>query len=781
MRGRGLGFIVAGGLLGAALGAQVDDRFGGPGHLDPVAWPGLSPSTVVANGTLTLGSPPGESRDELRPADARSLGEISVLLAPESPPLALHLPAPEGGEGLELRLGVETWALGSEAATSRGAGPVHVRLADGRASLETPDGITELGRVGTGSVHLVGVFGEPRLRSLSLTGVDGEAVADEVFSTNRSRLLTVVVGLLVGLLAGLGGGAGLFWGLGTVLLAGLPTAAWAALAESLRLVQAPTWMLARGALLLALGPVLAAALMRTGVLVADPTRGDTDRAALGAWTAVALAVSLVLGARIGWLWWPVIFVFLVSSAWFFRRAGLLRRDWLFRDLPALGVALIPGGILLTPVWRFLTVAANVRPLIKAAPRPASDQLFLQVPLVLLAAELALRSAAVPEVGLGANFLAGAVLSPPTADLFEGRSLKPDIEIVSSGLEYSTIVRTNEVGLRGPPLPEEGRSAGERPLRILTVGDSFTLAMEVDEDQSFTHRLAELWGADRPGGAIGWSGGVPDFSTFEAARALPRMSGDVRPDLVILGFYLGNDPLDNALEETGGPDIATRPPPSSLQIFRERALAFGANSVLFSQLSVLTVMAQGPEEDVVRDHRDEVRVSVEPAFLEERLEPTKRALAEFSAACERDRLTCVVGLIPPSFVVHSERAPATFEAFDIDPATADPARVAKMLADAAPSALTVVDLADPLRAASDDKLYYSYDVHWTPAGHEVAARHYASVLAPLVANVSGSSSARERSGGGRSPRRAQQPRSGQQPRGGQQHQPGQPPKGSRDAP
>jgi len=506
-----------------------------------------------------------------------------------------------------------------------------------------------------------------------------------------------------------------------------------------------------------------------------------DRRALAVWAGVALAVSLVVTARVGWLWWPVIFGLLVSSAWFFGRAGLLRRDWLFRDLPALGVALIPGGILLTPVWRFLTVAANVRPLIKAAPRPASDQLFVQAPLVLLAAELALRSAAVPEVGLGANFLAGAVLSPPTAGLFEGRSLKPDIEVVSSGLEYSTIVRTNEVGLRGPPLPEEGRNAGERALRILTVGDSFTLAMEVDEDQSFTHRLAELLGAERAGGAIGWSGGVPDFSTFEAARALPRMSGDVRPDLVILGFYMGNDPLDNALEETGGPDIATRPPPSSLEVFREKALAFGANSVLFSQLSVLAVMAQGAEEDVVRDHRDEVRVSVEPAFLQERLEPTKRALAEFSSVCERSRLTCVVGLIPPSFVVHAERAPATFEAFDIDPATADPGRVADMIADAAPSALTVVDLTDPLRAASDDKLYYSYDVHWTPAGHEVAAQHYATVLAPLVAGSLGSLPPRGRSGAERGQRRGQQPQGGQQRPPGEPRSPGQPPKGGRDAP
>ena len=725
-------------LLGAIVGLLVDDRFQAPTAPDPALWQPVSEATWVADGVLVLGRT-AEGRDRLVPLEVAPITALELELEPGSPPVGVQL-----GE-LKVRIGDGSWGWPDQMPTSVAPGPMRIELSEGRATLHTPDGPVELGRAGT-ELGLQGVLGDPRIRSLRLSSAEGVLV-EERYRDSRARVLSALVGAVLGLIAGTGGPSGLVLGLGAVGLALLPDAAWSALALKLRLVQAPTWVIARGALLVAMLPVLAAALMGTKVLEAPTEAQATDRRAVGLWAATLLVVTALLSWQIGWLWSPLILLVMGSSAIFAWRAGLLSRPWLLRDLPALLVALLPGGIVLTPLWRFLAVAANARGLLKRAARPSTDHLFLQLPLVLLAAELALRSAAVPEVGLGANFLAGAVLAPPAPEMFGGRTLAPNVTVEVSGLEYQTTVRTNERGLRGPPVPQ-GHPGPNGPLRLLTLGDSFTLAMEVEDDETFTALLGERLAESHPEGVLAWNAGVPDFSTFEAAEALPRLARELRPDVVVLSFYMGNDPIDNAKALEGGPDIAHQPPPGPLDVAKERALRFGSNSVLFSQVSVFFVLLQGEDEAVVRGHRDEIAVAVDPLTLSGMLEPTEQALAQFGQVCRSQNLVCLVGIIPPAYVVHQERAAATYSTFGIDPATADPDRNIALLRDAAPEHLPTVDLAEALRAANDQRLYYSYDVHWTTAGHQVVAEAYAEALEPLL-------SARARPGGG--PRGAGPPR------------------------
>jgi hypothetical protein len=736
-------WVAAGAFAGACLGGAAGERFLTAGSPDPALWRTTDTDTeladvaTVVDGTLVVDHAPEGQVALLQTLDRSTVGSVRVELAPNSPPLALVLhetkPAPNAPPvDRVLRLGSGTWSLADADPQPVPIGPLTLRLTDHQATLEVGDETISLGPLDPSHITLGSARGPARVQSLRIESPSGEVILNEDYRRNRAPVRTVAVGALLGAIVGLGGPAGLLLGLPAALLAVLPESLWTALAGALASLGLCGWQLARLGLLAALLTPVAAALLRSGVLRTSTEPGPVDRLGLAGWLGAVLLVTAILAPSIGWAWALPLFLLLASPAVFLARAGLLRRAWFLRDLPALAVTLLPGGLWVLPLWRVLCVAANARPLMQSASRPASDQLFLQLPLLLLSGELALRSAHVLQVGLGANFLAGAILCPPNPALFQGRTLAPNAAIEVSGLEYRTTVHTNEGGMRGPPLPAQssGKRPADRPLHILTVGDSFTLGMEVEDNETFTHLLGELLAKDSPTGALAWSGGVPDFSTFEAVSALPHLTRWVDPDVVVVSFYMGNDPIDNHKALNGGPDIGHNPPPGWTDIAIERLLAAGGRSVLFSQLSVFSVLARGDADSVVRAHRDEVAVAVVPAALKERLAPTREAFQRLGRACERTRYQCVVGIIPPAYTVHQERAAPTYDTFGIDPATADPRRNTQMLMDAAPPNLEMLDLGPALRAASDTQLYFQYDLHLTPAGHAVVAEAYATQIAQI---------------------------------------------------
>ena len=336
---------------------------------------------------------------------------------------------------------------------------------------------------------------------------------------------------------------------------------------------------------------------------------------------------------------------------------------------------------------------------------------------LVAAELIFRAAA-PG---GATFVAGAMVAGQDPGLVEvtqqGRRLRPHVETVHRSLEYEAAFRTNELGLRGGPVTP--RETGQ--LRILTLGDSFTMARQVSEAESFTGRLAEATGG------VAWNGGVDGYSTWEATDQLERVARHVQPDVVVLSFYLGNDLRDNA--SGGGPPPLIDPGERSIWA-EDLAKTLGSRSALAAHVTARLMLAQGADDFRFQEHRDEIAVMVEPAVLERDLGATKEALDAFAGACRRARARCVVGLVPPAYVVHDQRAAATYEAFGLDPEQADFQRVADAVAGAVPEGLEVVDLTPALQEAGQaDPMYFTYDPHWTPTAHAVAAKAYADVLTP----------------------------------------------------
>lgn len=126
-------------------------------------------------------------------------------------------------------------------------------------------------------------------------------------------------------------------------------------------------------------------------------------------------------------------------------------------------------------------------------------------------------------------------------------------------EYFARLRINQLGLRDP------RTSYEKPpgtFRILLLGDSFTEAAQVERPETTAAQLEARLRAARPGqnvevinaGVAGWGTGIEGlYLDHEGYR--------FEPDLVLVGFFIGNDLHDNyyKLQLAGDDlDLAVKP-------------------------------------------------------------------------------------------------------------------------------------------------------------------------------------------------------------------------------
>src|SRR5262245_51697363 len=182
-----------------------------------------------------------------------------------------------------------------------------------------------------------------------------------------------------------------------------------------------------------------------------------------------------------------------------------------------------------PVDSAKTAAARPSPSLKA--RLMLVLIGIMLPLVL--AEVVLR-------------LAGAILPGDyqTVSFAEahpefGRRNRPGSGWKKTS-EFTSWIEVNSKGLRGAEI-DYPKPAGEK--RILVVGDSFTFAEQVNQNETFTQRLEDRLNAD--GGQYRvLNAGSNGWATANEVVYLAKEGVRFKPDVVIVALYLGNDVSDN---------------------------------------------------------------------------------------------------------------------------------------------------------------------------------------------------------------------------------------------
>ncbi len=281
---------------------------------------------------------------------------------------------------------------------------------------------------------------------------------------------------------------------------------------------------------------------------------------------------------------------------------------------------------------------------------------------------------------------------PTPELrFDGSGKRAD------GSEYPLHVSQNANGFRS-------FGALNAAPRILFIGDSFTQAVEVSDDQTF-HALLSRQLAIEP-----FAYASRGYATLQESLAIDAVFDQVAPDVIVWQFCM-NDWMANDFELerswTASPMGMKRPFWKDGTIVRRIPESFawllelaGDRSRLLYLLSVryerVLFVLQGRKDILVDDIHDQ---GMEHPGFRQAVENTREILANTS---RRVSATPIV----------------IFEACTTDapfhPATATLAGDAGMT--------FVADLPAAVeRAASNGKPVYALDgIHWSPEGHEVVA-------------------------------------------------------------
>jgi SGNH hydrolase-like domain, acetyltransferase AlgX len=426
--------------------------------------------------------------------------------------------------------------------------------------------------------------------------------------------------------------------------------------------------------------------------------------------AYLLGVGFLLSAAAEWQagrrdWWPGALV---------RRIGLGASFLLLFILPTPEVALSLGASLLGAMTLGLLERG-------ALPRVAA---LAMTPVVVTAVAFALESWLTRSYPLEAGRWGEypALTPHPT----RAYALKPNLSIRLRYNDYDYPFVTNADSLVGPLVP--ATRADPHSLRILTVGDAFTMPEGLPAAKGWPALLAEQLGrclAPRPVEVI--NAGVTGYGPAEEAPLIEELVPRYHPDVVLYEFYI------NEFDEAGLSTAARRASigwgasqsrrvrlleGSQLVAHARRldgwwrARITGTLTPTEARVAMTSVYAAGP---AIR-------------YSPERLQQVAGYLSRMAHAAKDARAEMILYHVPGALAVD----PAELDLGAAPLAKAGPfdlARPSELTAQlAAEAGIAEVDLTPALKAWPEHPRYFPRSWHWTEAGHRAAAQ---AILASLT--------------------------------------------------
>jgi len=296
----------------------------------------------------------------------------------------------------------------------------------------------------------------------------------------------------------------------------------------------------------------------------------------------------------------------------------------------------------------------------------------------------------------------------------GKRITPNLNVVIERHPMShrrTVVRTNQLGLRGPQVP--AREVGE--LRILVLGDSITFADYVDEDETYPAALERRLQAATPARVVRViNGGGPNVGTMDEAALLADLAPELRPDVVLVGFY-----LNDSVGQAPYPERIRIPAGLGWSRLADRAASVWAREAHIARVRpryvwVYEFIERGWVADAAAYDRLVALAAGDwgAAWREESWAPVEAALRYMKTLGEQHGFQVAVAAFPVIVQVESRHEDDR------------PQRRIRALAESL--GMPFVDLLPALRASRGQALFYDH-CHLTPAGNAIAAEQIADLL------------------------------------------------------
>ncbi len=304
----------------------------------------------------------------------------------------------------------------------------------------------------------------------------------------------------------------------------------------------------------------------------------------------------------------------------------------------------------------------------------------------------------------------------------GHRLRPGAITRFTTAEFSATIAINAQGVRDDE-PIGPKSANER--RVVVLGDSIVLAVQVDARETFCHLLeARLNGRNDGQRYRVINAGVQGYGPMEEARFFETVASHFEPDLVLVATFVANDAIeaiDRAWRLDNGRSAAVEAQAEAQRRLRRivrRSMVLQIVNQRVGQVAERLRPARQPSPDRrLLSYAAPLREDIARGFGAASM-AVERIAARASA---RGAKTALV-LVPARFQLDGAdlgriRGDVTRFGFTMDVDAAS-----RRFAEAyRPLGLPVLDLLTPFRASPDPlAIFFQRTVHLTPAGHVVAA-------------------------------------------------------------
>ncbi|MFI5198155.1 MAG: SGNH/GDSL hydrolase family protein [Thermoanaerobaculia bacterium] len=314
----------------------------------------------------------------------------------------------------------------------------------------------------------------------------------------------------------------------------------------------------------------------------------------------------------------------------------------------------------------------------------------------------------------------------------GWTLRPNVSGVASDEPWQADLATNALGFRDVNHGE--KTAGV--TRVAVLGDSFVFGSGVKQDEPVTRRLAALLGPSFEVINLG----VPGYGTDQALLTLRRWGSRLSPDLVVAGFFW-NDVMENASAEIynmqkprfvlTGDSLSLVPPgeASDRSAAARLGAALGARSHLWSLVSRSFGTGADRVEPETRPVMVDLSLRTVPSGREPEFALTWALLGALAKEARALGAVPIVFTVPPRFLVDDVAKQKVLKIYSLGADALDEDGFSRVKEACTRHDLPVVDLLPAFRdaAGAGQRLFLPTGIHWSAAGHALAAR----VLEPAV--------------------------------------------------